>query len=58
MTTVDNSVLLSTECEYRLNTDTLFEVVTHSLSMKFWGFVYREMESVGQGQSFQRRRRC
>jgi hypothetical protein len=26
--TVDNRVSLSTECEYRLNSDTLFEVVT------------------------------
>jgi hypothetical protein len=25
---VDNRVLLSTECEYRLNSDTLFEVIT------------------------------
>jgi hypothetical protein len=30
MTTVDNRVSLSTECEYRLNSDTLFKVVTNS----------------------------
>jgi hypothetical protein len=30
--TVDNRVLLSTEREYRLNSDTLFEVVTKVLA--------------------------
>jgi hypothetical protein len=30
MTTTDNRVLLSTEREYRLNSDTLFEVITRS----------------------------
>jgi hypothetical protein len=32
MTTVDNRTLLSTECEYRLSSDILFEVVTKVLA--------------------------